>query len=528
MKIINIQPKFTQKYDINRYQTKPQQTNQSIPYCNGKLPTTQQYLAFTGGYSLDLAQTVKQLDKLAEKNSHIYPLHIREWVDMALAEGSKKTLIGVHKDYFSSLKNCFSLDKIKKSFREFEEVIPASSIKPQEGSFLDKFQKGELEFFNNDEDLSVQLIKLYWGEGFSLNDLKRYAGGQDLYYTMKKLNIPTASRDYGHILKFSDAEYNERLVKEMTQKRLETMDRRAQLQDGEPVYIPSKKRGPLSEEWKKHISEGLIKHWQENPERIYEMSERQTQYYIDNPERAKDFKRVLDRTWSMFGSDRIKQAMSKFFKSKKVDMFDVTDPLKMTSKQRKTTGEFWGQNEWAKKMFSKNMKYAWKKIKEENEIIFTVKTVPDKLAEFVEKKEGMSSGSLDVLSKYNPFLQTSSIDETSNKIFIKHTDIENLQNVMADTYQISVLKMIENLKKLPKHKQTKQEKDFEMLLKGIILQNSQGKRYKIQTTSEAQKDYIMLSQLAAESKDERLIDIVDKALNEAFDTACAFHNFILK
>ena len=71
MRITNIQPRLTQTY--NRYQTAPQQA-QTVPQYESKLPTTQQYLAFTGGYSLDLAQTVKQLDKLAEKNSKIYRL----------------------------------------------------------------------------------------------------------------------------------------------------------------------------------------------------------------------------------------------------------------------------------------------------------------------------------------------------------------------------------------------------------------------------------------------------------------------
>lgn len=528
MKIINIQPDLTPKYITTNYQTKPQYTQPTQQY--GKLPTTQQYLAFTGGYSLNLAQTVKQLDKLAEKNSRIYPQNIREWLELAIEEGSKKTLIGVHKDYFSSLKKDFiTLDEIKAKFPEFEKVVPASSIKPQEGSFLDKFQKGELEFFDNDEDLSVQLIKLYWGEGFSLTDLKHYAGGTDLYHTMKRLGIPRASQDYGHYLKFSDPQYNERLTTKMTEKRLEALDRKAQMEEGEPVYIPSKKRGPLSAEHKKHISEGQIRYWQENPDKIYEMSERQKEFYRENPERCDDFKRVLNRAWNIFGADHIKKAMSKFFKSQKVTMFDLEKPNEMTKEQSQTLKDFWGQNEWAKKSFSKNMKHAWKKIKEENEMVFIVKTSPTQITEFVEKKAGITPGSLDVTSKYNPFLHTSSIDEKSNELMKIHTNIKGLENVMADTYQLSIFNIVNHLESLPPHKQTKAEKDFRLLLSGIILKNKNGEKgYKIQTTSEAQHDYIMLATLAAEGKDEKLTAIVNKSLDEAFDTACDFHNFILK
>lgn len=524
MRIINIQPQLTPNYNINRYQTKPQQT-QTLPQYEGKLPSTQQYLAFTGGYSLNLAQTVKQLDKLAEKNSHIYPPNIREWLGMALENGTKKTLIGVHKDYFSNLKECFTLNEIKSKFPEFKDTIPAMNVDAKEGSFIDKFQKGELEFFDNDEDLSIQLIKLYWGEGFSLNDLKRYAGGVDLYHTMKKLGIPRASQDYGHYLKFSDLQYNERLTKEMTEKRMQALDRRAQLQDGEPVYIP---RGPLSEQHKQRISEGLKRFHQEYPEAVYQMSERRKEFYRQNPERAEELSRVLKKAWGLQGSENIKKAMSRFFKGRKVAMFDLENPTKMTREQSGAMGDFWNANPWAKKSFSKAMKYGWRKVKEENEMIFFVKTSPTQIVEFVEDKAGMSRGSLDVVSKYNPFLKTSSIDEASNEILKTHTNIEGLQNVMADTYQMSLFRMVDHFRNLPKHKPTRSEQDFEILLKGIICNNKEKNGYKIQTTEEAQQDFIMLAQVAAESRDERLINIVNKSLDEAFDDVCQFHQFILK
>ena len=175
MRINNIQNYYiTPKLNTYKYTSHTLTTEQKPESLNTPLPTTAQYLAFTGGYSLNLSQTIKQLDKLSEKNSSIYPPNIREWAGMILEEGNKtkETLISIHKKYFAKLKECFSLDEIKSKFPEFKDVISSDNAKVSKGSFLDKFQKGELEFFDNDEDLSVQLIKLYWGEGFSLNDLK--------------------------------------------------------------------------------------------------------------------------------------------------------------------------------------------------------------------------------------------------------------------------------------------------------------------------------------------------------------------
>ena len=96
MKINNIQNyNITPKLNTYKYTSTPAKSEQKPVASNTQLPTTAQYLAFTGGYSLDLAQTIKQLDKLAQKNSSIYPPNIREWAGMVLEEGNKakETLI---------------------------------------------------------------------------------------------------------------------------------------------------------------------------------------------------------------------------------------------------------------------------------------------------------------------------------------------------------------------------------------------------------------------------------------------------
>lgn len=362
MQISRIYPKTAQSLNYNsqtKLNNKPQaeqpESSENLP-----MPSTKQYLAFTGGYSLNLTETITNLDKLANKYPDIYPKNVREWAGMILEEGNKQkdTLITIHKKLYENIKDCFNLKELKERFPEFKDVKSVQDIEAREGSLLDELQKGNLEYFNSEEDLALQIIKLYWGEGFSLNDLKQYTNGKDINYLMEKLNIPKVNRHYGHILKFSDPEYNERLTKQMVQKRMEALDIKAQQADNEPVYI---KRGPLSAEHKKHISEGLKKYYQEHPEKIFTMSERQKQFYKEHPEQIEILHRVLTKAWNLFGADRIKQALSKFLKNKGFKNFtnnDLKYPNFVDKEKSIAMKQFWNSNEWARKSFSKNMEYA--------------------------------------------------------------------------------------------------------------------------------------------------------------------------
>lgn len=422
------------------------------------LPTTAQYLAFTGGYSLNLSETIKNLDKLAQKYSDIYPRNIREWAGMILENGNKhnETLIGIHKKFYENVKDCFNLQELKRKFPEFKDVKSIDEVEYQSGTLIDDIQKGKFEVFNPEEDLALQIIKLYWGEGFSLNDLKAYTGGKDLNYTMDKLNIPKVNRHYGHILKFSDPEYNERLTKQIAQKRMDSMDIKAQKADGEPVYI---KRGPLSAEHRQHISEGLLKYYQQNPERIFAMSERQKQFYKDNPEQSQILHRVMVKAWNVFGADRIKQALSKFMKGKgfkniTTDEFEY--PASLSKEKSAAMKLFWTENEWARKSFSKNMEYAWKKVKEEQDMSYIVDITPKAFKrKFYNwaQKEGIDTSDISFEDlKYYPHRpelntpQNSSASKYTPK-FIDSCFGDESQK-MANTYQLSLIKFGHELKAL--------------------------------------------------------------------------------
>ena len=525
---INIHPRFTQN---NQPQNTTPSDNRPEPP-KSPLPTTAQYLAFTGGYSLDLASTIKNLDKLAEKKSDVYPPQIREWAGIILEEGNKtkETLISIHKKFYESLKDCFTLGEAKLKFPEFKDVIPAGKVKAQEGSFIDDFQKGKLEYFDTDEDLSLQLLKLYWGEGFSLNDLRRYSGGKSLSHTLKKLNIPTVDRTYGHVLKLSDPEYNERLTKEMTEKRLASLDRKAQENDDEPVFI---KRGPLSEEHKKHISEGLIKYYQQNPEAIYNLSERQRKFYEENPDRARILSRVTTKAWYIFGADKIKAAMSAFMKKHGVKTFDTSKletPLSISKEESRTLKQFWAENEWARKSFSRNMTYAWKKVKEEQSIVYEMRLAPKGfIKRFVNwaQERGIDLKETDFISRFDP---NRGEKDYKNPLLDKYTRyfVDSLpggSTMMANSYFLALLNVNREISKMDLSKLDKETaatcKTIQQVIKASLFEHpdlpfSQN-AFKVLEANEVQQIFGLLRGTCLQIHNPKLAKMFERHMDKAYD-----------
>lgn len=488
MKIDKITPQMLAQNKVQNVQ-QPQVAQNEVVKQNLAIPSAQHYIGyqpnFTGGYSLDLAETVANLDKLATKYPNIYPKNVREWAGMILDEGNKAkdTLITIHRRLYESIKDCFSLTELKAKFPEFKGVKSAHDVDYREGTLMDDLMSGRIPEFNTEEDLTLQLIKLYWADGFSLNDLKAYAGGRDLNPIMNKLGIPKVDRNYGHILKFSDPEYNERLTTQMKLKRMEAMDIKAQQQEGEPVYIPQRRDGrPLSAEHRKHIQDGLLKFYREHPERAFAMSERQKQFFREHPEQAEMFHRVMVKAWHMASADNIRKAMSKFMKANKVQDFTVdelTSPHKMTKERSALMKKFWADNPWANKTFSHNMKYAWKKVKEEQDMFYIVEMTPVK---FQRKffawcdKMGIDKSKIDFQCfKFYPHHPELNVQPESAKLlnsltpkFIDSCEGDESQK-LANTLQMTLIKFGHYLKTFEKSPHaTAETKELAFMLRRAI------------------------------------------------------------
>ena len=334
-------------------------------------------LTFTGGRSLDLAQTKAQIDKFGS-----YPPDIKKDIEFELSNGNpdNKTLIDIHRAKYDGLNQLDSLDDIKELYPEFECVLSDNEVTYLKGSFIDDVKEGKIEYFDPDLDLSVQLLQMYWGDGFSLNDLKNQFAGKNIDSVLNKLNIPKTDRIYGRYLKLSDKKYNERFTSKMSE-RLKGI-KREKTERKEGVYIP---RGPLTEEHKANISKGLIKFYSEHPERLSQLSERQLKYFEENPEQKQIFSQVLLRAWGYGETKPVKKALSKHMK-RRVPDGELSDVFNQTAEVKQNLKIFWDKNKWARDIFSKAMKKSWQKQKDLGDLnllrepFYIAKAMPDKIA----------------------------------------------------------------------------------------------------------------------------------------------------
>ena len=320
-------------------------------------------VSFTGGKSMDLAQTKERLDKYAQ-----YPLGIREDIEETLKTGNpeNKLLLDVHKEHYIDLKDCNDLADVKYLYPEFEGVLSDSETKYNKGSFIDKVKKGEIKGFDPKKDVSLQLIQLYWGEGFSLPTLEQEYG-QNIYGVFDKLRIPKVNQVYGQYLKLSDRDYNSKFSEYMSQRAKEIERKKPQksvevkpqdmLQTETQRSDEHKSRAPLSEDHKLAIKEGVKQYYIDHPEKIAELRQR----YIDNPQERERFTQVLLRAWSYREAEPIKRRMSKFMQK---DYMKDTQLLVEDMQSNRNLGRFWEKNPWARDKFSLCMKKSWQRQKE--------------------------------------------------------------------------------------------------------------------------------------------------------------------
>ena len=485
-------------------------------------------LAFTGGKSLNLEQTVKQIEQFGS-----FPPDIKEEAEQIIKEGNpdNKTLIDVHKEKYEGLNYLDNLDDIKELYPEFEGVLPDSAVEIREGSFMDDVKKGKIPYFDKNQDVAVQLLQMYWGEGFSLNDLKTQFAGKSINSVFEKLNIPKTDRTYGYYLKFSDKEYNERFTSKMSERLKGQHREKIARKDG--VYIP---RGPLTPEHKANISKGLIKHYTEHPEKALEMSERQKRFYEEHPEEKIKFSEVMLRAWGKREAAPIKKALSRFLKRPLTDE-ELSNIFAQDKETKAKMQAFWNKNKWAKDKFSNLMKKSWARQKELDEMgliyepFYTANLIPKKMQEkigrimvpnnknFANIPTSLIPDLRELTDNPNLITPAGSIEmKETGKIIDDYFDANpSEQDVLADTLDMGFAIAI---KELAEEKVKNMDKYPAFAEMTVYWQDTAVQKWKQHTPTgidELTKIYSTLMNICVANNDLASAKKIDKSIESAYD-----------
>ena len=485
-------------------------------------------LAFTGGKSLNLEQTVKQIEQFGS-----FPPDIKEEAEQIIKEGNpdNKTLIDVHKEKYEGLNYLDNLDDIKELYPEFEGVLPDSAVEIREGSFMDDVKKGKIPYFDKNQDVAVQLLQMYWGEGFSLNDLKTQFAGKSINSVFEKLNIPKTDRTYGYYLKFSDKEYNERFTSKMSERLKGLHREKIARKDG--VYIP---RGPLTPEHKANISKGLIKHYTEHPEKALEMSERQKRFYEEHPEEKIKFSEVMLRAWGKREAAPIKKALSRFLKRPLTDE-ELSNIFAQDKETKAKMQAFWDKNKWAKDKFSNLMKKSWARQKELDEMgliyepFYTANLIPKKMQEkigrimapnnknFANIPTSLIPDLRELTDNPNLITPAGSIEmKETGKIIDDYFDANpSEQDVLADTLDMGFAIAI---KELAEEKVKNMDKYPAFAEMTVYWQDTAVQKWKQHTPTgidELTKIYSTLMNICVANNDLASAKKIDKSIESAYD-----------
>ena len=485
-------------------------------------------LAFTGGKSLNLEQTVKQIEQFGS-----FPPDIKEEAEQIIKEGNpdNKTLIDVHKEKYEGLNYLDNLDDIKELYPEFEGVLPDSAVEIREGSFIDDVKKGKIPYFDKNQDVAVQLLQMYWGEGFSLNDLKTQFAGKSINSVFEKLNIPKTDRTYGYYLKFSDKEYNERFTSKMSERLKGQHREKIARKDG--VYIP---RGPLTPEHKANISKGLIKHYTEHPEKALEMSERQKRFYEEHPEEKIKFSEVMLRAWGKREAAPIKKALSRFLKRPLTDE-ELSNIFAQNKETKAKMQAFWDKNKWAKDKFSNLMKKSWARQKELDEMgliyepFYTANLIPKKMQEkigrimapnnknFANIPTSLIPDLRELTDNPNLITPAGSIEmKETGKIIDDYFDANpSEQDVLADTLDMGFAIAI---KELAEEKVKNMDKYPAFAEMTVYWQDTAVQKWKQHTPTgidELTKIYSTLMNICVANNDLASAKKIDKSIESAYD-----------
>ena len=131
------------------------------------------------------------------------PDRIRSVVKNSIKNSSEtKNLMALHKETYSKLLDCETLDDARKVYSEFREVLPAEVVVKHRSPNIKKMEK-----IIPLSELSLYILKERWGNLKTFDEIAKSLGLENrnaLSWFVDKLNIPEFHKNYVVLLRASD------------------------------------------------------------------------------------------------------------------------------------------------------------------------------------------------------------------------------------------------------------------------------------------------------------------------------------
>ncbi len=230
-----------------------------------------------GGKPLGLAY-------IFEKRSYLLPQRVKNRVYTVLKNGKGEhlSLMQLHKDLYSPLLDCQTLEEAKNIFPEFETI----------NDVVVKYQRRTInaDSFTDDirENFALKMLKEFWANLKTKDEIAKSFGMKNrtsLEWALKKIGFVTYSPNYKTLLMASDEAGNKLIAGKTRANNLENLEK---------MYAHNKKAAQACK----------------TPEYRQAQSERMKKYDIEHPERRQKISEFDKMTWEL--CPEIKRAMNAF------------------------------------------------------------------------------------------------------------------------------------------------------------------------------------------------------------------------
>jgi hypothetical protein len=228
-------------------------------------------------------------------------------------------------------------------------------------------------------------------------------------------------------------------------------------------------------------------------------------------------------------------------KANKVQDFNIDElvsPHNMSKERSALMKRFWAENSWAKKSFSKNMEYAWKKVKEEQDMFYIINVTPKGFKQkFFAwcRKEGIDTSELSFdFHKYYPHKPelncSDEMVEAMNRInkytpkFIDACPGDESKK-LANTLFLALLKFGKHLKSLEGASNITSESQITMLairkfIRSELFDTSSIAGFpnpKVLDAQEVQHLYSTIMTMLMDKHENKLIGKLSSLMDESYD-----------